>query len=184
MISRLCFIFSLFSERPLHFFPYGTPSSPLSSLLTPHLSPVGSFFSQPSSLGLEGSQVSSLILIVTFASSLLHTTFSCILSDFTNPCYLLLTPWPYFVCNFSRSWFTITLSNTVLTLGDSVYISMTLPIPKPFSLLNFCPPVIFPSPQPIVVITHDCSPSIISIFCILLSFQVIPLLDLSYPLTQ
>lgn len=128
--------------------------------------------------------MSSLILIVTFASSFLHTTFSCILSDFTNPCYLLLTPWPYFVCSFSRSWFTITVSNTVLTLGDSVYISMTLPIPKPFNLLNFCPPVIFPSPQPIVVITHDCSPSIISILCILLSFQVIPLVDLSYPLTQ
>lgn len=128
--------------------------------------------------------MSSLILIVTSASALLHTTFSCILSDFTNLCYLLLTPRPYFGCSFSRSWFTITLSNTVLTLGGLVYMSMTLPIPKPFNLLNFCPAVIFPSPQSIVVITHDCSPSIISIVCILLSFQVIPLLDLSYPLTQ
>ena len=56
-------------------------------------------------------------------------------------------PRPYFVCSFSRSWFTITLSNTVLTLGDLVYMSMTLPIPKPFNLLNFCPAVIFPSPH-------------------------------------
>ena len=47
MISKLSFILSLFSEHPLHFFPYGTPSSPLSSLLTAQPSPVGPEFFLP-----------------------------------------------------------------------------------------------------------------------------------------
>ena len=147
MISKLSFILIYSLSILFTSFPMGPPSSPLSALLTPQPSPVGPEFFLPAFPRPRGE-------IGVLLNPDCHLYKYCLayhiqlhLIRFYQSLLSSPDPRPYFVCSFSRSWFTITLSNTVLTLGDLVYMSMTLPIPKPFNLLNFCPAVIFPSPH-------------------------------------
>ena len=154
MISKLSFILSLFSEHPLHFFRYGTPSSPLSSLLTPQPSPVGpesAFFPRPrGEIGVLRNPDCHLCKYSLAYHIQLHLIRFYQSAIFSWPPGHIL-----FAVFLDLGSSSLTLSNTVLTLGDLVYMSMTLPIPRPFNLLNFCPPVIFPSLQPIAVIKQQ-----------------------------
>lgn len=91
--------------------------------------------------------------------------------------------------NYSRSCFTVNLSNTALTLGDfSIHVDdpSNTQTPRSFHLLSSHD---FPSTQPIIVITHNCTFSVISVSCIplsdpnFLSFQLTSLPNPNHPLT-
>lgn len=91
--------------------------------------------------------------------------------------------------NYSRSWFTITLSNTILTLGDFNIHRDDPSNTQASQSLEFLSSNDFPSTRLIVMITHNCNASVISISCIplsdpnLLFFQLTSLPNSNHPLT-
>lgn len=121
MMSKICFILNLFSQRLLHFFPQEAPGCPLSSLLFPPPSQAGAILFSHNLLTERWHRCLSYSShfqkylpapLQTLAPQIEFYIFRLYKSLLSSPD----AQRSFF--NYFRAWLTVSLICTVLTLGD------------------------------------------------------------------